>query len=111
MFFIPFALGGALQPSLLRAMTFMIVASPVRSRAGHDAAANWRRWPNAGRNGVLVKSAVVMEQLGSVTTVAFDKTGTLTKGSPALTDIRPMSGANLAADELLTFSRRGRASQ
>jgi len=33
----------------------------------------------AGRNGVLVKSAVVMEQLGSITAVAFDKTGTLTQ--------------------------------
>ena len=102
-FFIPFALGGALQPSLLRAMTFMIVASPcavVLATMPPLLAA----MANAGRNGVLVKSAVVMEQLGSVTTVAFDKTGTLTKGSPALTDIRPMSGANLAADELLTFA-------
>ena len=37
---------------------------------------------NAGRHGVLVKSAVVMEQLGATTRVAFDKTGTLTEGTP-----------------------------
>ena len=36
---IPLAFGAALQPTLLRAMTFMIVASPVRGGAGHDAAA------------------------------------------------------------------------
>jgi P-type E1-E2 ATPase len=46
----------------------------------------------------------VMEQLGSVTTVAFDKTGTLTVGSPALTDVRPMSGTNLTSDELLVLA-------
>ena len=66
---------------LLRAMTFMIVASPcavVLATMPPLLAA----MANAGRNGVLVKSAVVMEQLGSVSTVAFDKTGTLTKGSP-----------------------------
>ena len=39
LFFVPLALGAALQPTLLRAMTFMIVASPVRGRARHDAAA------------------------------------------------------------------------
>lgn len=102
-FFIPVALGSALQPSLLRAMTFMIVASPcavMRATMPPLLAA----MANAGRNGVLVKSAVVTEQLGSVTTVAFDKTGTLTNGSPALTDVRPMSGANLTPDELLTFA-------
>lgn len=33
---------------------------------------------HAGRRGVLVKSALVMEQLGGVTAVVFDKTGTLT---------------------------------
>ncbi|MDP0941567.1 heavy metal translocating P-type ATPase, partial [Klebsiella quasipneumoniae] len=68
-FFIPVALGSALQPSLLRAMTFMIVASPcavMRATMPPLLAA----MANAGRNGVLVKSAVVTEQLGSVTTVA-----------------------------------------
>ena len=63
-FFIPLALGAALQPALLRAMTFMIVASPcavVLATMPPLLAA----MATAGRNGVLVKSAVVMEQLGS----------------------------------------------
>ena len=102
-FAIPLTLGAAIQPALLRAMTFMIVASPcavVLATMPPLLAA----MANAGRHGVLVKSAVVMEQLGSVTTVAFDKTGTLTRGTPTLTDVRPLTGTGLAADELLTLA-------
>ena len=102
-FAIPLALGAAIQPSLLRAMTFMIVASPcavVLATMPPLLAA----MANAGRHGVLVKSAVVMEQLGSVTIVAFDKTGTLTRGTPRLTDVRPLTGTGLAADELLMLA-------
>jgi cation-transporting P-type ATPase J len=102
-FFIPLALGAAVQPSLLRAMTFMIVASPcavVLATMPPLLAA----MANAGRHGVLVKSAVVMEQLGSITRVAFDKTGTLTRGVPRLVDVRPLTGSGLDADELLTLA-------
>ena len=102
-FFIPLVLGAAVQPSLLRAMTFMIVASPcavVLATMPPLLAA----MANAGRHGVLVKSAVVMEQLGSVTSVAFDKTGTLTRGTPRLADIRPLTGSGLDADALLTLA-------
>jgi heavy metal translocating P-type ATPase len=102
-FFVPLALGAGVQPSLLRAMTFMIVASPcavVLATMPPLLAA----MANAGRHGVLVKSAVVMEQLGSVTTVAFDKTGTLTRGTPRLADIRPLNGSGLDADQLLTLA-------
>jgi heavy metal translocating P-type ATPase len=58
----------------------------------------------AGRNGVLVKSAVVMEQLGSITAVAFDKTGTLTQGEPQLTDLQPVEGMRYDADTVLTWA-------
>jgi cation-transporting P-type ATPase J len=102
-FFVPLALGAALQPALLRAMTFMIVASPcavVLATMPPLLAA----MANAGRHGVLVKSAVVMEQLGAITTVAFDKTGTLTRGTPRLCDIQPLAGSDLSPDELLTLA-------
>ncbi len=81
LFTIPLLLGADLQPTLLRAMTFMIVASPcalVLSTMPPLLSAI----ANAGRHGVLVKSAVVLEKLSTVTHVAFDKTGTLTEGSP-----------------------------
>ncbi len=42
---------------------------------------------NAGRHGMLVKNAVVLEQLADIDTVALDKTGTLTVGTPHITDI------------------------
>jgi cation-transporting P-type ATPase J len=102
-FFIPLALGAALQPALLRAMTFMIVASPcavVLATMPPLLAA----MATAGRNGVLVKSAVVMEQLGSVTAVAFDKTGTLTQGAPHLTDVESVDETPYDADTILTWA-------
>jgi len=102
-FFVPLALGAALQPALLRAMTFMIVASPcavVLATMPPLLAA----MATAGRNGVLVKSAVVMEQLGSITSVAFDKTGTLTQGTPHLTDIGAVDETRYDTDTILTWA-------
>jgi heavy metal translocating P-type ATPase len=58
----------------------------------------------AGRNGVLVKSAVVMEQLGSITAVAFDKTGTLTQGAPQLTDVETLDETRHDTDTILTWA-------
>ncbi|GAA4663134.1 heavy metal translocating P-type ATPase [Gordonia humi] len=89
-FTIPLLVGESLQRALLRAMTFMIVASPcavVLATMPPLLAAI----ANAGRHGVLVKSAVVMERLGTITRVAFDKTGTLTRGTPELAEIRSVS--------------------
>ena len=102
-FFVPLALGAALQPALLRAMTFMIVASPcavVLATMPPLLAA----MATAGRNGVLVKSAVVMEQLGSITAVAFDKTGTLTQGAPQLTDVETFDETRHDTDTILTWA-------
>ncbi len=95
-FGVPLAFGDPLQPALLRAMTFMIVASPcavVLSTMPPLLSAI----ANAGRHGVLAKSAVVMESLGQIDTVALDKTGTLTEGTPRVTDITPLPGG--APDE------------
>ncbi|WP_369215708.1 heavy metal translocating P-type ATPase [Streptomyces flavofungini] len=91
-FAVPLVLGDALRPALLRAMTFMIVASPcavVLSTMPPLLSAI----ANAGRHGVLAKSAVVMERLGRIDTVALDKTGTLTEGTPYVTDLRPLPEA------------------
>ncbi|MGW1209269.1 heavy metal translocating P-type ATPase [Streptomyces sp. NPDC002499] len=102
-FAVPFAFGGELRPSLLRAMTFMIVASPcavVLSTIPPLLSAI----ANAGRHGVLAKSAVVMERLGQIDAVALDKTGTLTEGVPQLTDIRPLYGSGLDEDALLRLA-------
>jgi heavy metal translocating P-type ATPase len=84
-------------------MTFMIVASPcavVLATMPPLLAA----MATAGRNGVLVKSAVVMEQLGSITAVAFDKTGTLTQGTPRLTDVETLDEARYDTDTILIWA-------
>ncbi|MDX3264342.1 heavy metal translocating P-type ATPase [Streptomyces sp. MI02-2A] len=102
-FLIPLAIGTDLTHSLLRAMTFMIVASPCAVVLA-TMPPLLSAIANAGRHGVLVKSAVVMERLGQVDAVALDKTGTLTEGTPRVTDIRPLAGSGLNEDELLTLA-------
>ncbi|WP_280436527.1 heavy metal translocating P-type ATPase [Nocardia carnea] len=102
-FGVPLLFGADVQSALLRAMTFMIVASPcavVLATMPPLLAAI----ANAGRHGVLVKSAVVMERLGTTTRVAFDKTGTLTRGVPELTEIRPLSGSPYTEEQILRLA-------
>ncbi|MFC9853056.1 heavy metal translocating P-type ATPase [Streptomyces prasinus] len=102
-FAVPLAFGDTLDSALLRAMTFMIVASPcavVLSTMPPLLAAI----ANAGRRGVLAKSAVVMERLGRIDTVALDKTGTLTEGTPYVTDLCPLPGSGLDETTLLALA-------
>ncbi len=83
------------EEALLRAIVFMIVASPcavVLSTMPPLLASI----ANAGRHGVLVKSATVMETLGRTTLVAYDKTGTLTAGAPEVIAIAPSGGRDEA---------------
>ncbi|WP_328708728.1 heavy metal translocating P-type ATPase [Microbispora hainanensis] len=108
LFALPLLWGVAVQDSLLRAMTFMIVASPcavVLATMPPLLAAI----ATAGRHGVLVKSAVVMEHLASITRVAFDKTGTLTEGRPHIAQIRPLPGTSMSRDDLLTLAASAEA--
>ncbi|OLZ65377.1 metal-transporting ATPase [Streptomyces sp. IMTB 2501] len=102
-FLVPLAFGAALTGSLLRAMTFMIVASPCAVVLA-TMPPLLSAIANAGRHGVLVKSAVVMERLGEVEAVALDKTGTLTEGTPRVTDVRPLAGAGLDENRLLRLA-------
>ncbi|MBB4984708.1 HAD-IC family P-type ATPase [Streptomyces nymphaeiformis] len=90
-FAIPLLAGAGLQSTLLRAMTFMIVASPCAVVLA-TMPPLLSAMANAGRHGVLVKSAVVMERLGQIDAVALDKTGTLTEGTPRLADVRLVDG-------------------
>ncbi|MFH9725161.1 heavy metal translocating P-type ATPase [Streptomyces sp. NPDC017254] len=90
-FLVPLAFGSEPTASLLRAMTFMIVASPCAVVLA-TMPPLLSSLANAGRHGVLVKSAVVMERLGQVDAVALDKTGTLTEGTPHVTTVRALGG-------------------
>ncbi len=99
---LPLLFGAALQPSLLRAMTFMIVASPCAMVLA-TMPPLLSAIANAGRHGVLVKSAVVMEQLADIDHVAFDKAGTLTAGHPVLVRVSPLE-PGLAENTLLALA-------
>jgi heavy metal translocating P-type ATPase len=103
LFVIPLLWRDPLQDSLLRAMTFMIVASPCAVVLA-TMPPLLASIANAGRHGVLVKSAVVIEQLGATTRVAFDKTGTLTRGTPELADIRVLPGIRFTEEEVLRLA-------
>lgn len=69
----------------------LLIAAPVAFIGGMSRAA---------RNGVIVKSGGVLEQLSAAKTVVFDKTGTLTYGTPALAEVRPEPP--FSADEVLS---------
>ncbi|AGP51898.1 cation-transporting ATPase [Streptomyces rapamycinicus NRRL 5491] len=102
-FAVPFAFGDTLSSALLRAMTFMIVASPcavVLSTMPPLLSAI----ANAGRRGVLAKSSVIMERLGQIDIVALDKTGTLTEGTPYVTDLCPLPGSDVDESALLRLA-------
>ncbi|MET9295049.1 heavy metal translocating P-type ATPase [Streptomyces sp. NPDC003077] len=101
LFALPLAFGAELTPTLLRAMTFMIVASPCAVVLA-TMPPLLSAIATAGRHGVLVKSAVAMEQLGAVTRVAMDKTGTLTEGAPHVAAVHPVGGAD--PDEALALA-------
>ncbi|MDL5156495.1 heavy metal translocating P-type ATPase [Actinomycetospora termitidis] len=95
-FAVPLALGSSLDDALLRAMTFMIVASPcalVLATMPPLLAAAAR----AGRRGLLVRSAQVMERLADVDAVVLDKTGTVTEGRPRVVGVPDDEVLRLAA--------------
>jgi heavy metal translocating P-type ATPase len=103
LFGIPLAIGAAFEPTLLRAMTFMIVASPCAVVLA-TMPPLLSTIANAGRHGVLVKSAVALEEFGKADLVAFDKTGTLTQGTPRVSEIEPVRAAGLSTDRLLSLA-------
>ncbi len=109
LFTVPLLFGADLRSALLRAMTFMIVASPCALVLA-TMPPLLSAIATAGRHGVLVKSAVVMERLATVQAVAFDKTGTLTTGLPRVVGEPPENLLALAAAaEQLSEHPLGRA--
>ncbi len=86
---IPGAMGLGWQEWLSRATVFIVAAAPcalVISIPITLVAAIG----TAGRNGVLIKGGVHLENLANIRVVAMDKTGTLTRGMPAVTAVEPL---------------------
>ncbi|MDN5930749.1 MAG: heavy metal translocating P-type ATPase, partial [Pseudonocardia sp.] len=103
----PLLLGAAFEPTLLRAMTFMIVASPcavVLATMPPLLAAI----AVAGRRGVLLKDATVVESLADVDAVVLDKTGTVTRGRPEVVAVDVLD-ATRTRDEVLALAAAAEA--
>ena len=87
---VPPLLGFSGEEWLMRATVFIVAAAPcalVISIPITLVAAIG----TAGRNGVLVKGGVHLENLAKVRVIALDKTGTLTMGRPQVTQLIPLN--------------------
>ena len=87
--------------AFLRAMAVLVAASPC-ALAIATPAAILSGIAQAGRNGVLIKGGVHLENLGSLRAIAFDKTGTITRGKPEVTAVIPLY--NISEEELLRLA-------
>ncbi|MHA1438996.1 MAG: heavy metal translocating P-type ATPase [Promethearchaeota archaeon] len=83
--------GASFSEWTVKAIVFLVAAAPcalVMSTPVAIAAGIGK----AGKNGVLIKGGIHLENLGKINAVGFDKTGTLTKGKPVITDIMAFDG-------------------
>ena len=93
--------GESIGFSLARGISVLVIscpcalglATPVAIMVGNGVGA---------KNGIMFKTAAVLEETGKVQIVALDKTGTITKGEPAVTELCPAEG--VLASELLLYA-------
>jgi len=107
-FAVPLAFGADFAASLLRSITFMVIASPCAVVLA-TMPPLLSAIANAGRHGVLIKSAVAAEQLADVDATALDKTGTLTVGEPVVVAVRPLPAGPAGEDDLLALAAAAEA--
>ena len=94
-------LGQSAAYALARSISVLVIscpcalglATPVAIMVGNGMGA---------RNGILFKTAEVLENAGKIGVVALDKTGTITEGQPKVTDIVAAEG--FGEDELLDLA-------
>jgi len=84
-----------------RFLAVMVIATPCPLLIGIPVAIIGAIAVSA-RNGIIIKSPAILEQVSRCRTMLFDKTGTLTYGRPELTAILPT--ATVDADQLLGYA-------
>ncbi|MFM7919972.1 MAG: heavy metal translocating P-type ATPase, partial [Planctomycetaceae bacterium] len=77
--------GDSWQHAFYHAMVLLVAGSPCAVVVGAPAVL-LSAIARAGRQGILFKGGVHLEQLGQVDVMAFDKTGTVTLGKPAVAE-------------------------
>lgn len=90
---IGFALARGISVLVISCPCALGLATPVAIMVGNGKGA---------RHGILFKTAVALEEMGKIETIALDKTGTLTLGEPRATDMIPAPG--VSQEELLTLA-------
>lgn len=93
--------GTAWQHAFYHAMVLLVAGSPCAVVVGAPAVL-LSAIARAGRQGILFKGGVHLEQLGHVDVMAFDKTGTVTLGKPAVVEFWTPPAAD--ASELLRLA-------
>jgi Cd2+/Zn2+-exporting ATPase len=87
-------LGREYSAAFYQSMVLLVAASPCAVVVSAPAVL-LSAIARAGRQGVLFKGGVFLEQMGVVSVMAFDKTGTLTHGKPQVTEVWAPAGADL----------------
>nr|WP_242685040.1 heavy metal translocating P-type ATPase [Microbacterium sp. SD291] len=103
---IVWTLVGQPDAAVIRTITVLVIACPHALGLAIPLVVSIAT-ERAARGGVLIKDRLALESMRTVDTVLFDKTGTLTKGTPAVTAIDPVTGAD--ADQLLAWAAAAEA--
>ncbi|MFV0257113.1 MAG: heavy metal translocating P-type ATPase [Acidimicrobiales bacterium] len=94
----PWWWGWTVDETVLRTMTFLVVASPCAVVLA-TMPATLSALAAAARHRVLLRGGTVLEQLAVVDLAAFDKTGTLTVGTPRVVAVTVVDDEPSGLDE------------
>ncbi len=86
---------------LKQAITLLVIACPCALVISTPVAI-YAAIGNASAKGALIKGGKYLEAMAEIRLVALDKTRTLTYGSPTVSDLYPLNGAN--QDQLLSYA-------
>ncbi len=92
----PLFIGGGFAMWIKRALIFLVISCPCALVISVPLSF-FASIGCASRQGILIKGANYLEQLGKLDTAVFDKTGTLTEGRFKVTSVSP---ADCSLDEL-----------